>query len=109
VADHLVIALNFTPVTREGYRIGVPSDGPYEEILSSDSSQYGGSGVDNGGRPLSTEPVDWMNRPRSLVVRLPPLGGIVLRPAPSRAVLPEAGAAEGDSETTTGADGDADR
>ena len=92
--QHLVIALNFTPVPREGYRIGVPSEGAYEEVLSSDDQVYGGSGVGNGPGPLATEPVAWMNRPQSLVVTLPPLAGIVLKPVPGSAALPEGAADE---------------
>jgi 1,4-alpha-glucan branching enzyme len=78
--DHLVVALNFTPVPREGYRIGVPTAGPYREIFNSDAPEFGGSGVGNGNEPIATETVNWMNRPNSLVLTLPPLAGIVLKP-----------------------------
>ena len=87
--DHLVVALNFTPVPREGYRIGVPTAGPYREIFNSDAPQYGGGGIGNGNEPIPTETVNWMNRPDSLMLTLPPLGGIVLKPA----ALPEGQAA----------------
>ncbi|MCU0833629.1 MAG: 1,4-alpha-glucan branching protein GlgB [Chromatiaceae bacterium] len=79
--DFVVVALNFTPVPREGYRIGVPQPGRYVEILSSDAGGYAGSGLGNGGRELVTEDHHWMNRPQSLVVTLPPLAGIVLKVA----------------------------
>ncbi|MCG6943192.1 MAG: 1,4-alpha-glucan branching protein GlgB [Thiohalocapsa sp.] len=78
--DHLVIALNFTPVPREGYRIGVPAAGAYREIFNSDAPEFGGSGMGNGDEPIPTETVDWMNRPDSLVLTLPPLAAIVLKP-----------------------------
>jgi len=78
--DHLVVALNFTPVPREGYRIGVPAAGPYQEIFNSDATEFGGSGMGNGTEPLPTETINWMNRPHSLVLTLPPLSGIVLKP-----------------------------
>ena len=78
--QHLIVALNFTPVPREAYRIGVPMAGAYQELLCSDASIYGGSGMGNGSEPLSAEPVEWMNRHHSLVVTLPPLAGIVLKP-----------------------------
>jgi 1,4-alpha-glucan branching enzyme len=78
--DHLVVALNFTPVPREGYRIGMPKAGAYREIFNSDATEFGGSGMGNGSEPLQTEPVEWMNRPCSLVLTLPPLAGIVLKP-----------------------------
>jgi len=76
--EHAVVALNFTPVPRPGYRLGVPRPGRYRETLSSDSRYYGGSDVGNG--IVSTEPIPWMEQPCSIVVTLPPLGGIVLVP-----------------------------
>ena len=76
--EHAVVALNFTPVPRQGYRVGVPRAGRYREILSSDSRYYGGSDLGNG--VVATEPTPWMEQPHSIVVTLPPLGGIVLVP-----------------------------
>ena len=75
---HAVVALNFTPVPRPGYRIGVPRAGRYREILSSDSRFYGGSDV--GNDVAGTEATPWMDQPYSIVVTLPPLGGVVLVP-----------------------------
>jgi len=80
--DCAVVAINFTPVPREAYRIGVPAAGVYEELLNSDSTGYAGSGMGNGGRELLAEELPWMGRPYSLAVTLPPLAGIVLRPKP---------------------------
>jgi 1,4-alpha-glucan branching enzyme len=77
--EHAVVILNFTPVPRYGYRVGVPSPGRYREVLNSDSRFYGGSDV--GNTVASTEPVPCMGRPHSIVVTLPPLGGIVLVPS----------------------------
>jgi 1,4-alpha-glucan branching enzyme len=77
--DFLVLAVNFTPVPRHGYRIGVPKASTYQEILNSDARQYGGSGVDNP-YPLHAEEISWMNRPYSIAVTLPPLGGVVFKP-----------------------------
>ena len=74
----VVVALNFTPVPREGYRIGVPEAGRYRELFNSDSADYAGSGMGNAAGLLETEEVPWMNRPHSLTVTLPPLAGIVL-------------------------------
>jgi alpha-1,4-glucan:alpha-1,4-glucan 6-glycosyltransferase len=72
--DFVVVALNFTPVTRTGYRIGVPRPGDYLEIFCSDGTEYGGSGATNGTDPIASEAVPWMDRPQSLVLTLPPLG-----------------------------------
>jgi 1,4-alpha-glucan branching enzyme len=80
----LVVALNFTPVPRHDYRIGVPVSGDYQEVLNSDSAYYGGSNLGNLG-DLRAEPVPWMGRPYSVSIVLPPLAGVVLRPAGARA------------------------
>jgi len=75
---HAIVLLNFTPVPRPGYRVGVPARGTYREILNSDSSYYGGSNLGNLAVP--TEDVACMGHAQSLVVTLPPLAGLVLVP-----------------------------
>lgn len=74
----VIIVLNFTPVLRTAYRIGVPHAGNYQEIFNSDASCYGGSNQGNGAG-LSTENVAWMHHNQSIVITLPPLAGIVLQ------------------------------
>jgi 1,4-alpha-glucan branching enzyme len=75
----VVIALNFTPVPREAYRLGVPKSGVYRERLNSDSSFFGGSNVGNAGAVVA-EPKPWMGHPWSLSLTLPPLGALILVP-----------------------------
>lgn len=74
----VIIVLNFTPVLRNAYRIGVPQAGNYQEIFNSDASCYGGSNQGNGAG-LNTENMAWMHHNQSLVITLPPLAGIVLQ------------------------------
>ncbi len=81
--DFVVIALNFTPIPRENYRIGVPEPGSYSEVFNSDSEYYGGSNMGNGPSLLLSDDKEWMSRPASLLVTLPPLGGIILKRASS--------------------------
>ncbi len=83
----VAVALNFTPVPREGYRIGVPSPGRYRELFNSDSTDYAGSGMGNATGFLETQEIPWMGRPQSLVVTLPPLAGIVLALEPDPEAL----------------------
>jgi 1,4-alpha-glucan branching enzyme len=78
-SDFVVVVFNFTPVPRYDYRIGVPEEGYYAEILNSDSKLYGGSNVGNGGGSHS-EPVKWHGRPHSLCLTIPPLAIIILQP-----------------------------
>ncbi|MBQ7384287.1 MAG: alpha amylase C-terminal domain-containing protein [Clostridia bacterium] len=74
----LIVAVNFTPVARENYLLGVPCAGEYEEIFNSDSERFGGSGVINRGVLVgSGEP--WNELPDSVSLRLPPLGVTVIR------------------------------
>ncbi len=72
-----IVALNFTPVPRTGYRIGCPSPGFWREIFNSDSEYYGGSNLGNGAG-LMAEELPWMGYAYSLVITLPPLAGIIL-------------------------------
>lgn len=74
--EFVVVIFNFTPVPRHNYRIGVPESGTYREIFNSDSTYYGGGNV--GNTPIKAEPKDWMGRPYSINLTIPPLGGIVL-------------------------------
>jgi len=76
--ESVAVILNFTPVPRHDYRIGVPEAGRYQELLNSDSQFYGGSNVGNA-RPLLTEPISWMGRQQSISLTLPPLGALVLK------------------------------
>lgn len=77
--DILVVALNFKPVPHFDYRIGLPADGTYEQLMSSDATDYGGSGISNGGMPMHADAVPCGNRQYSMAIALPPLGGCVLK------------------------------
>jgi 1,4-alpha-glucan branching enzyme len=74
--DAVLVLSNFTPVPRHGYRIGVDQPGRYVEILNTDATAYGGSGLGNGD--VHTEPVGAHGRPCSLSLSLPPLATIML-------------------------------
>jgi 1,4-alpha-glucan branching enzyme len=76
----VVVALNFTPVPRNHFRIGLPLEGEYREIFNSDSGFYGGSNMGNGGS-IQAEQIPWMNQAYSAEIELPPLAGIILIPA----------------------------
>ncbi len=78
-SDYHVIVLNFTPVVRHFYRIGVPDAGTYREVFNSDSHFYGGSDVGNG-IPVQSEDTPWMGLPHSISLTLPPLAALVLKP-----------------------------
>ncbi len=76
--DFVVIALNFTPIPRHNYRLGVPEAGHYYEVLNSDSEYYGGSNLGNENDIESVEQ-PWMNHPYSISITLPPLAAVILK------------------------------
>jgi 1,4-alpha-glucan branching enzyme len=76
--DTILAICNFTPVPRHDYRIGLPSDGVWTEILNSDAGHYGGSGMGNYGA-VTADPVPFHGRPFSALFTLPPLGFLLLK------------------------------
>jgi 1,4-alpha-glucan branching enzyme len=76
----VVVAINFTPVARDAYRLGFPAAGTWEEIFNSDAATYGGGNRGNGGAVM-TEAVAWHRQLQSANVVLPPLAAVVFRQA----------------------------
>jgi 1,4-alpha-glucan branching enzyme len=81
-ADPALVVANFTPAVHHGYRVGVPIHGTWEEILSTDETQYGGSGVVNGTLETSAERAH--GHPQSVLMSVPPLALVVFMPARER-------------------------
>jgi 1,4-alpha-glucan branching enzyme len=81
--DFTIAVVNFTPVPRRGYRLGVPASGEYLELLNSDADVYGGSNIGNQGRvtaePRPSHAYDW-----SLNLSVPPLGFLLLKASPAQ-------------------------
>jgi 1,4-alpha-glucan branching enzyme len=76
--DFLVIVCNFTPIVRSDYRVGVPQEGHYVEVMNSDSEHYGGSNAGNyGGR--DSEAIAWHRSQHSISLTLPPLSMLILK------------------------------
>jgi 1,4-alpha-glucan branching enzyme len=77
--EHIICVLNFTPVPRENYRIGVPILTDYEEILNTDSGHYSGSHCENQGT-IKVEQSSWSGLDQSVSITLPPLAAVFLKP-----------------------------
>jgi 1,4-alpha-glucan branching enzyme len=76
--DFVVVLLNFTPVPRMGYRVGVPEAGHYIELVNSDSTLFGGSNMGNlGGVKSEATPAHGFDQ--SLPLTVPPLGCLILK------------------------------
>ncbi|MDR1634918.1 MAG: 1,4-alpha-glucan branching protein GlgB [Bifidobacteriaceae bacterium] len=76
----LAAVVNFAGVPHEGYRLALPQGGAWKEILNTDSTAFGGSGVGNLGA-VEAEELEWHGRPYSASIRVPPLGSVWFEPA----------------------------
>lgn len=75
-ADVTMTVLNLTPRVFD-YKIGVDEGSNWEVILNSDDEKYGGSGVK--AEIVDEEDDEWMYRPNAIILKLPPLAGVVLK------------------------------
>jgi 1,4-alpha-glucan branching enzyme len=80
--SHVVVVLNFTPVPRVDYRVGVPRSTTYRTMWSSDDTRWGGSGYP-GAVAMEAEPSPYHGHPQSVVLTLPPLAALILAPDPT--------------------------
>jgi 1,4-alpha-glucan branching enzyme len=80
--DVALCVYNFTPVPRDEYRVGVPLAGEWQVRLDSDAEKFGGSGYAAGQTTIEADEEEAHGRAQSLLLRLPPLGALILTPAP---------------------------
>jgi 1,4-alpha-glucan branching enzyme len=78
----LACITNFAAVPHEGYRVGLPAAGRWDEVLNTDADLYEGSGVGNLGS-VDAQPEGWHAQPASATLRVPPLGTVWLHHRPS--------------------------
>ncbi|MCH7726847.1 MAG: alpha amylase C-terminal domain-containing protein, partial [Planctomycetes bacterium] len=78
-SDFVVVALNFTPVPRHGFRLGVPENLWYQEIFNSDSMHYAGGNLGNFPG-VQAQDTPSHGRPYSVELTLPPLATVVFKP-----------------------------
>ncbi len=95
--DVVLVGCNFTPVPRDKYKVGVPFEGLWQEVLNSDAKEYGGSGIGNAGA-LMTQSISWHNKKQSLLLKLPPLGLVVFRYKKPELIVDSEEAAISDAE-----------
>ncbi len=77
--DITIFVCNFTPVTYIEFRLGVPFEGKYKEIINSDNENYGGSGIINT-EVITSQKIFWNKKDQSIQIKLPPLGVSVIKP-----------------------------
>jgi 1,4-alpha-glucan branching enzyme len=77
--SEMVIILNLTPITRNGYRVGLPRPGAWREVLNSDAGAYGGGNRGNLGR-VTADDYNLHNQSYSAEFTLPSMSILVFQP-----------------------------
>lgn len=75
--NEVIAICNFTPIPRDGYRVGVSHSGEFHILLNTDSNHYWGSNYDTGNH-FKSESQPWHGKQNSIVINLPPLSTIYL-------------------------------
>ena len=72
----IIYAVNFSPITRENYAFGVDSPN-WEEVFSTDSAEWGGSGINNGTLKATKE--TYKGKQYKLSITIPAFSGVFIR------------------------------
>ena len=73
----LLFVLNFTPIERSDYRVGVPENKKYKLLLNSDDKKFGGNGEKAKPVTYTAEKIEWDGQPYSIAYPLPAYGAAV--------------------------------
>lgn len=76
--EEIIVLLNFTPVERRSFYVGVPQAGQYEEIFNSDAAEFGGNGLSNAD-PIPSEQVLCHGLDHRICLTLPGMSALMLR------------------------------
>ena len=77
--DTAVVAINFNTDSYASYRIGVPQAGSYVELINTDASEFGGSGMHLNCEPVQSEEIPCHGQEQSISIKLPPMGGAIFK------------------------------
>ena len=78
--NELIVVINFTPVMRESFEVGICELEDYREVFNSDNEKYGGAGVLNEG-VISATKTPTERCPYSIRIKLPSHGAVILKKA----------------------------
>ena len=78
-SDFTIVVINFTPVSRMNYRLGVPEEIGYQEVFNSDDAAFGGTGMVNT-EIIVPEVVPCHEYKQSVVISIPPLAVVFYKP-----------------------------
>lgn len=99
--ETILAVCNFSPVSYDSYRVGVPFAGKYKEIFNSDSEKFGGQGVVNA-RAKAAIHMECDNREFSLKLKLPAYGVAVFGCTPEKVDVKKSSVKKGNVKKTAG-------
>lgn len=99
--ETILAVCNFSPVSYDSYRVGVPFAGKYKEIFNSDSEKFGGQGVVNV-RAKAAVHMECDNREFSLKLKLPAYGVAVFGCTPEKGDVKKSSVKKGNVKKTAG-------
>ena len=99
--ETILAVCNFSPVSYDSYRVGVPFAGKYKEIFNSDSEKFGGQGVVNA-RAKAAIHMECDNREFSLKLKLPAYGVAVFGCTPEKGDVKKNSVKKGNVKKTVG-------
>ncbi len=76
--DNLAVVINFTPIARDDYRMGLPKEAKCTLVLNSDETRFGGAGT-KVPKTVKAEKKEWDNQPCSIGFTLPPFGAVIYK------------------------------
>ena len=76
--NDLLCAVNFSPNSYEGYRVGVPNHKTYAPLFNTDAPEFGGSGFGDS-KPVKVQEISSHGKEHSIELKIPPFGGVFLR------------------------------
>ncbi|NKF51069.1 1,4-alpha-glucan branching protein GlgB [Shewanella sp. WXL01] len=97
---HVLVVVNMTPQVHHGFRVGLPNNEAYVEVLNSDDKHYGGSHVVNE-HTVEPEAQRWQEQAQSALISVPPLGCCYLIPASQTQLSNQEGQANSDKHATS--------
>lgn len=77
--NNLLFVMNFTPIARDDYRVGVPANKKYKLILDSDEKRFGGNSEEKKETFYVADEMEWDGQPYSIAYPLPAYGAAVFQ------------------------------
>ncbi|MDQ5983525.1 MAG: 1,4-alpha-glucan branching enzyme GlgB [Eubacteriales bacterium SKADARSKE-1] len=69
--EELIAVCNFQPMGRESYSVGVPNEGTYTEVFTTDAVEWGGHGLVNG--KVQSQKISMHGFENSILLKIAPL------------------------------------